>query len=288
MSGQRCRETVSGLLAEYADRLREALEMLTAESVEIEEIPPEEAASILQGSLQKEWQSYVWGSYRLNTTPPAVIAPGASELTSRAIGAKVLLAAGIEEMSDRDVSDSYAEVQQSAVAALAHWLSRHLGRDIQASLVPDAASVPNPEDCYLFRLRANGQKFDPVYLSLPAEVYEALQPSVPATVAPPPGQLSSPASETAVMDIPTRAAANDPSLARVLDFELPLRVSFGKARLPLRDVLNLTTGSIIELDRAISDPVEIVVNNRVVGRGEVVVVEGNYGVRIQEITTGSP
>jgi flagellar motor switch protein FliN/FliY len=62
-----------------------------------------------------------------------------------------------------------------------------------------------------------------------------------------------------------------------------MTVSFGKVHLPLREVLRLSTGSIIELDRSIGDPVEIIVNRRVVGRGAVVVVDGNYGVRIQQI-----
>ena len=64
---------------------------------------------------------------------------------------------------------------------------------------------------------------------------------------------------------------------------LPVTVSFGLAHIPLMDSLKLTTGSIVELNRAVSEPVEIMVNNRVVARGEVVVVEGNFGVRIQEV-----
>ena len=52
---------------------------------------------------------------------------------------------------------------------------------------------------------------------------------------------------------------------------------------PLRDVIKLTTGSIVELNRAVSEPVEIIVNNCVIARGQVVVVEGNFGVRIKQV-----
>jgi flagellar motor switch protein FliN/FliY len=52
---------------------------------------------------------------------------------------------------------------------------------------------------------------------------------------------------------------------------------------PLKDVLKLTTGSIVELNRAIGDPVEVIVNNCVIARGEVVTVEGNFGVRIHHV-----
>ena len=51
----------------------------------------------------------------------------------------------------------------------------------------------------------------------------------------------------------------------------------------LKEALKLTTGSIVELNRSVTEPVEIIVNNCVIARGEVVVVDGNYGVRIVEI-----
>ncbi|MBL8231774.1 MAG: flagellar motor switch protein FliN [Bryobacterales bacterium] len=71
----------------------------------------------------------------------------------------------------------------------------------------------------------------------------------------------------------------------LLEVELPVSVSFGRAQLPLKDVLKLNSGSIVELNRSINEPVEVIVNNCVVARGEVVVVEGNYGVRIKQIVS---
>jgi flagellar motor switch protein FliN/FliY len=64
-------------------------------------------------------------------------------------------------------------------------------------------------------------------------------------------------------------------------------VSFGHAHLPLKDVLKLTTGSIVELSRAVVEPVDVVVNNCVIAKGEVVVVEGNFGIRIQHVVSRS-
>jgi flagellar motor switch protein FliN/FliY len=71
----------------------------------------------------------------------------------------------------------------------------------------------------------------------------------------------------------------------LMEVELPVSVSFGRAQLPLRDVLKLNSGSIVELNRTISDLVEVIVNNCVIARGEVVVVEGNYGVRIHQVVS---
>ena len=69
----------------------------------------------------------------------------------------------------------------------------------------------------------------------------------------------------------------------LLEVELPVSISFGKTELPMKDVLQLTTGSIVELNRGVNEPVEVLVNHCLIARGEVVVVEGNYGVRIQQI-----
>jgi flagellar motor switch protein FliN/FliY len=71
----------------------------------------------------------------------------------------------------------------------------------------------------------------------------------------------------------------------LLDVEMPVSVSFGRAQIRIQDVLKLLTGSIIELDRSVSEPVEVIVNNCVIARGVVVVADGNYGVRIDEVVS---
>jgi flagellar motor switch protein FliN/FliY len=76
-----------------------------------------------------------------------------------------------------------------------------------------------------------------------------------------------------------------PTMDLLLEVELPVSISFGKTELPMKDVLKLTTGSIVELNRSVSEPVEVLVNHCLIARGEVVVVEGNYGVRIQHIAS---
>jgi flagellar motor switch protein FliN/FliY len=71
----------------------------------------------------------------------------------------------------------------------------------------------------------------------------------------------------------------------LLDVALPVAVSFGRAQLQIREVLKLNSGSIIELNRLVNEPVDVVVNDSVIARGEVVVVDGNYGVRITQIAS---
>ena len=84
---------------------------------------------------------------------------------------------------------------------------------------------------------------------------------------------------------PKESPKNPGTMDLLLDVELPVSVTFGKAQMPLQQVLKWTTGSIVELESAVNEPVEVVVNNCVIARGEVVVVDGNYGVRVQEIVS---
>jgi flagellar motor switch protein FliN len=69
----------------------------------------------------------------------------------------------------------------------------------------------------------------------------------------------------------------------LLDVELPISVSFGYSEMLLKDVLKLGTGSVIELDKSVNDPVTIIVNHKPIAKGEVVMVDGNYGVRVLEV-----
>ena len=111
-------------------------------------------------------------------------------------------------------------------------------------------------------------------ISQPAGTGASDAPAAPST------PRSTPAALPTRHDIP-------PTMDLLLDVELPVSVSFGKTEIPMKDVLKLTTGSIVELNRGVNEPVEVLVNHCLIARGEVVVVEGNYGVRIQEIISRS-
>ena len=73
----------------------------------------------------------------------------------------------------------------------------------------------------------------------------------------------------------------------ILDIDLPVVVRFGHTELPIRALTRLGPGSVIDLGRSPDDPVEVLVSNRVVAHGEVVIVGGNYGVRILDVASQS-
>jgi flagellar motor switch protein FliN/FliY len=68
-----------------------------------------------------------------------------------------------------------------------------------------------------------------------------------------------------------------------MGLELPVSISFGKARVELKQLLSLGAGSLVELDRSPSDLVDVIVKDVIIARGELVAVDGNYGVRIREL-----
>lgn len=69
----------------------------------------------------------------------------------------------------------------------------------------------------------------------------------------------------------------------LLDVPLNISVELGRARCFVKDLINLSSGSVVELDKAAGDTVDILVNGKLFARGEVVVIDENFGVRIQEI-----
>lgn len=73
-------------------------------------------------------------------------------------------------------------------------------------------------------------------------------------------------------------------IERVIDVPLAVTLRFGQREMRLREVLELSPGSLIELDRRIEDPVDLLLGDRVIARGEVVIVDGNYGLRVTEIS----
>jgi flagellar motor switch protein FliN/FliY len=83
--------------------------------------------------------------------------------------------------------------------------------------------------------------------------------------------------------MPPPSTAMTPKLELILDIDLPLTVRFGRTEMPLRLIAALGPGSVIDLGRSPDDPVDVLVSNQLVARGEVVIVGGNYGVRITDV-----
>lgn len=88
-------------------------------------------------------------------------------------------------------------------------------------------------------------------------------------------------------DIPSVDMSSDEmkNIALIMDVKLQVRVRIGRKKMLLKDVLNMDIGSVIELNQLANDPLEILVDNNVIALGEVVIVDGNFGVQITSIGT---
>ena len=81
--------------------------------------------------------------------------------------------------------------------------------------------------------------------------------------------------------------AGSPNLDIVMDVPVKLTVELGSCLLPMREVLQLGVGSVVQLDKIADEPVQLSVNRKLVARGEVVVVENRFGIKITELVANA-
>lgn len=108
---------------------------------------------------------------------------------------------------------------------------------------------------------------------------DGLTPSMPVTLG------WTPSAEAAVAAVLAPDVLPGSRLDVLLGIDLPVVVRFGHTKMPIRALSRIGPGSIIDLGRSPDDPVDVLVSNHVVARGEVVIVGGNYGVRILDVTS---
>jgi flagellar motor switch protein FliN len=99
--------------------------------------------------------------------------------------------------------------------------------------------------------------------------------SIPSPPPPPP---SAPA---------VQVQGNEKKLEMLMDVQLAMTLRFGGRQLLLREILDLTPGTVIELDRQVQEAVDVLLDGRLVARGEVVVMDGNYGLRVTEVVSAA-
>jgi flagellar motor switch protein FliN/FliY len=101
---------------------------------------------------------------------------------------------------------------------------------------------------------------------------------------------AAPAADTHPLDLPifqqVMQDAQVSSIDLLRDVELNVKIELGRSRMLVEDVLKLGEGSVVELDKLAGDPVDVFVNDRLVARGEVLVLNDNFCVRVNEIVAG--
>ncbi len=95
--------------------------------------------------------------------------------------------------------------------------------------------------------------------------------------------LAQEAAAKATSPVPKLNGPHDGNLDRILDIPLVLSAQLGNTRMLIKDLLQLGPGSIVELDKLAGEPLEVLVNERLVARGEVVMVNEKFGIRLTDV-----
>ncbi len=125
------------------------------------------------------------------------------------------------------------------------------------------------------------QANQPVYQQQAATTHEI--PSFTTYSQPKPQPVNVQQAQFATFEQPKMTEAEARNLNMLLDIPLQVTVELGRTKHSVKEILQLASGSIIELDRLAGEPVDILVNNRLIAKGEVVVIDENFGVRITDI-----
>lgn len=191
---------------------------------------------------------------------------------------QILRTAGLDEFDEPSLRSTFVEMLQQSLTVFAQALGERLKREVGCANGAEVAAIPGDEP-HRYELRiAMGDAQGTLQFCVSRGLLALLGVES--------GRRATVAAENGAGEKRAPIEAQTPNtLGLLMEVELPVGVSFGRAQMRLKDVIKLTTGSIVELNRSVVEPVEIIVNNCVIARGEVVVVEGNYGVRIQHIVS---
>jgi len=222
----------------------------------------------------------LWWEQPFQIVPGAAVWVATPRSTWEHTGTLTLKAAGLETVEINEARNTWLEILGQSLSALALSIGAVLGREVACEAGAERAPDANPEAAASVSLTFGESPQAPLWIGF--------SPKLVAIVSHPPGgEIGGAQTGPAEIVDSAQAGRGDvpPTMDLLLDVELPVSVSFGVTEIPMKDVLKLTTGSIVELNRGVNEPVEVLVNHCLIARGEVVVVEGNYGVRIQHIVS---
>ncbi len=211
------------------------------------------------------------GQTLLGETPPAA-APG-SEAQPESAAAENITAENKEALEE--LLRQVAGLAATALAATA-------GGEVQFSVSASARPSWTPDAVARFRASNQAQGAPPIALEI------QISPSLAAELRPRAALTSDPASSAASAAASASASSSSSNYRRLMDVGLDVKLRFGTRRMPLRDVLALSAGVVVELDNALHSPVDLLLDGRLIAQGEVVVVDGKYGLRISGVVDPTP
>jgi len=116
---------------------------------------------------------------------------------------------------------------------------------------------------------------------------EALQEQHTAEEATVEAEQGGPLEDTVLDEPPMQAEGSGQDISRVLDIPVQLSVELGRTKVPIKYILQLAQGSVVELDALAGEPMDVLVNGYLIAQGEVVVVNDKFGIRLTDVVTPS-
>jgi flagellar motor switch protein FliN len=211
------------------------------------------------------------GEPELNESLPKPMATGAFAFAAAISGEQagrfvVVLDPGLLDTSlvgeGMDQKAGWAEILREVAEAAAGELLAKAGIKCKVESFEEAAAESQVSRA--FQLRSNGRAWT---ILVRDDVRAAEVRPAPPPAAVPDGSAPTPM----------------PGIELLLDVELEASLRFGCREIPLGELLDLGPGDVVELDRHIADPVDLLVGDKIVARGEVVLVNGDFGLRITEV-----
>jgi len=237
--------------------------------------PLEVHAGVAQPDKWAEWTDPLWHSHSWTPGESAGLWIGCPRSVAQALWSHI----GGPGDSPQEALETFREMLNQSSSTVAAEASSRLGATVQAAAAEQASAPESGWAVELHFKAAGGAQTVAVVGNV--GLAAALNP--PAAEEPSP--VAAPLPSQPGPKTPSPAETPRDPLELIREVYMELAVSFGDTTMPLADVLKLTSGAIVELNRSVSDPVEVLVNGSVIARGDVVVVDGNYGVRITEIVS---
>lgn len=197
-----------------------------------------------------------------------------------------------EEVSEReDVSeddlDASKEIISNIFGAMGNSLSGQKEMPVLSFAIDNIEFKNNEEEVSLenyskmFVYKFNIGELNSLYMFIIDETFKNAIDGNAETA----GELDSSSDDISDNTLPNVDMSSDEmkNISLIMDVQLPVRVRIGRKKMLLKDVLNMDIGSVIELNQLANDPLEILVDNNVIALGEVVIVDGNFGVQITSI-----
>ena len=184
-----------------------------------------------------------------------------------------------KDMMDDDDKDGLKEVFQSITGALATALGGHEKLPHFSFAIADVSNVESEGSLSDFD---TASRFDVGIDSVKSELIMLTKNDLLTHV---PKDLKAPASSASGSKDVSLSDKEIRNIGMLLDIGLSVKVRIGQKRMLLKDVISMDIGSVVELNQLASDPLEILVNDKIIGKGEVVVVDGNFAIQITEIGT---